>query len=284
MEKRQSTGLAREQLVQYLERGYFFPVRVFDDSEVSEFCARYQGFVSRHRERLRTLPPREQHVVYSMTHFAFNWVYRMVCHPNVLDAVGSILGPNLLVWDSRWFSKMPGDKTYVAWHQDALYWGLQPPNVTTAWIALSDSTRENGGMQVIPGSHKGNLLPDKQSYIPENALASGQEIAAQVDEAEAVDVALEPGEISLHHAAIIHGSKANTSGKPRIGIGVRYITPEVVQKGTARQLALLVRGRDDFRHYDLVAPPEDDLDSAGMQAEALRRILQNVLPSRVAAR
>jgi len=89
--------------------------------------------------------------------------------------------------------------------------------------------------------------------------------------------------MSLHHAGIIHGSKANSSDKPRIGIAVRYITPEVVQGGTERQLALLVRGKDDFGHFDLVEPPKDDFDSAGTQGEALRRILKNVLPERASS-
>jgi hypothetical protein len=272
--------LSPQALLQYRERGYFFPVPVLDDPEVVEFRGHYQGFISRNSERLKALPPREQHVVLSMTHFAFDWVYRMISHPKVLDAVEGVLGPDLLVWDSRWFSKMPGDKTYVAWHQDALYWGLNPPNVTTAWIALSDSSSENGGMQVIPLSQHGGLLRDKQTYAPDNALASGQEIAVKVNEADAVDVALRPGEMSLHHAGIIHGSKANASDKPRIGIAVRYVTPGVVQGGTERQLALLVRGKDDFGHFELVEPPRDDHDSAGMQGEALRRILKNVLPKK----
>jgi len=101
-----------------------------------------------------------------------------------------------------------------------------------------------------------------------------------VNEADAVDVALRPGEMSLHHAGIIHGSKANASDKPRIGIAVRYVTPGVVQGGTERQLALLVRGKDEFGHFELVEPPRDDHDSAGMQGEALRRILKNVLPKK----
>ena len=280
MARAQSTRSFPLNLLQYQEQGYFFPIQVLSDSEVVKFRGHYQNFILRKNERLRALPPRDQHVVLSMTHFAFDWVYQMVSHPKVLDAVEAILGQDLLVWDSRWFSKMPGDKTYVAWHQDALYWGLNPPHVTTAWIALSHSNAENGGMQVIPGSHKQNLLGDKQTYAPDNALASGQEIAADVDEAEAVTIVLRPGEMSLHHAGIIHGSKANTSEVPRIGIAVRYISPNVVQAGTEKVLALLVGGKDDFGHFDLVEPPKDDLDSAGMQGEALRRILKNVLPKK----
>jgi non-haem Fe2+, alpha-ketoglutarate-dependent halogenase len=48
-------------------------------------------------------------------------------------------------------------------HQDATYWGLHPPRVTTAWIALSESTPENGCMRVIPGTHKGALLPQRET-------------------------------------------------------------------------------------------------------------------------
>jgi Phytanoyl-CoA dioxygenase (PhyH) len=282
MQIERPTTLNPQQVSHYQECGYLFPIRVFSDSETAEFCNHYLEFTSRNRERLKELPPREQHVVLSMTAFAFRWVFRMVSHPCVLDAVETLLGPNLLVWDSRWFSKMPGDKTYVAWHQDILYWGIRPINkVTTAWIALSESSSENGGMQVVPGSHKWELLPDRQTYAPDNALASGQEIAVDVDESQAVDIGLQPGEMSLHHSAIVHGSKANDSQKPRIGIAVRYISPDVIQEGTERQLALLVRGEDHVGNYELIEPPKDDWDSAGMQTEALRRILKNVLPKNV---
>ena len=102
-------------------------------------------------------------------------------------------------------------------------------------------------MRVVPGSHKNPLLPHLETYAPENALSRGQEIAVDVEESEAVDITLLPGQMSLHDIAIVHGSKANTSNKPRIGIAVRYMPPEVVQDGNVRQLALLVRGKDEFR-------------------------------------
>src|SRR5579862_3508845 len=84
--------------------------------------------------------------------------------------------------------------------------GLRPPNVTTAWIALSESNRENGVMRVIPGTHRHALLPQRDTYAPDNALSRGQEIAVHVNEDDAVDVCLRPGEMSLHHVGIVHGS------------------------------------------------------------------------------
>jgi ectoine hydroxylase-related dioxygenase (phytanoyl-CoA dioxygenase family) len=197
----------------------------------------------------------------------------------VLDAVSNILGPNLMVWGSRWFTKMPGDKTYISWHQDATYWGLHPPDVTTAWIALSESIPENGCMRVVPGTHKHGTLPQTETYAPDNALSRGQEIAVAVDESQAVNISLRPGEMSLHHIGIVHGSKANTSTLPRIGIAFRYISPAVVQDGDDRSLAMLVRGRDDYGHFARVEPPtSDDPAAVNEQSEAVRRMMASVMP------
>jgi ectoine hydroxylase-related dioxygenase (phytanoyl-CoA dioxygenase family) len=272
-------GLSRDQVVKFHRQGYYFPVRVFDDWEVAEFRAHFDNFLAYNAERIKDLPPNRHDEVFAETHMFLRWVYRIVSHRNVLDAVESILGPDLLVWDTGWFTKMPGEKKYVSWHQDANYWGLQPPNVVTAWVALSESILENGCMRVVPGSHQTRLLPQRETYAKDNALSRGQEIAVEVDEAKAVDLILQPGQMSLHHVDIIHGSKANTSTKPRIGIAIRYITPEVVQDGVVRQFALLARGRDEFARFELFEPPKlDDPSANELQVECLRRMMINIMP------
>jgi len=264
----------------YEERGYYFPLSVFDAVKTAKFVDAFHAYRCEIAERLLTLPPRDQFVVFSETHTFLYWVYEMVSHPQVLDAVQSILGPDLLIWNTRWFAKIPGDRTYISWHQDAQYWGLRPPEVTTAWIALSESTPENGCMRVVPGSHRHPLLPQRDTYAPDNALSRGQEISVEVNEAEAVDMCLQPGEMSLHHVAIVHGSNVNHSLKPRIGLAVRYITPEVVQDGPERQIAMLVRGEDRYGHFDLCSPPPADSNSSrgATQSEAVRRIMRNLMP------
>lgn len=271
---------AKEMRQSYNERGYFFPVSVFDAHETERFLQAFYAYNSEIADRLRTLPPRDQMVVFSETHTFLYWVYQMVSHPKVLDAVECILGPDLLVWNTRWFAKLPGDATYISWHQDAQYWGLRPPNVTTAWIALSESNTENGSMRVVPGTHHQPLLPQRETYAPDNALSRGQEIAVEVNEADAVDLCLQPGQISLHHVGIVHGSNVNRSSKPRIGVAVRYISPDVLQDGPERQLAMLVRGEDRYGHFDLCRPPSPDANSAQgtTQSEAVRRIMRNLMP------
>jgi non-haem Fe2+, alpha-ketoglutarate-dependent halogenase len=262
----------------YSERGYYFPVPVFSNDELKHFQQHYSEFHERNRVQLAKLAPKEQFAVLSETHASLKWVYQMVSHPRVLDTVASVLGPNLMVWGSRWFTKMPGDKTYVSWHQDATYWGLHPPHVTTAWIALSDSMPENGCMRVVPLTHKDGILPQTETYAPDNALSRGQEIAVIVDESQAVDIVLRPGEMSLHHLGIVHGSNANHSDKPRIGLAVRYISTKVVQEGEVRSLAMLVRGHDEFGNFDRIEPPTSDSLDAATQSEVVRRMNVSIAP------
>ena len=274
------SSLDGRQKAYYEENGYLFPLRVLDASETERYRRRFFEYRSQISERLRTLPPRQQYHVYSETHTFLRWVYELAAHPRVLDAVEGVLGPDLLIWNTRWFAKLPGEKMYIAWHQDAAYWGLHPPKVTTAWITLSESTAENGAMRMIPGSQKRPLLPQRDTYAPDNALSRGQEIAVEVDEDEAVDVTLRPGEMSLHHIGIVHGSDVNRSDKPRIGIAVRFVTPEVKQEGPEKQVATLVRGRDDYGHFDLVQPPGpgEDFPNGARHSEAVRRMLKNLMP------
>ena len=132
-------------------------------------------------------------------------------------------------------------------------------------------------MQVMPGTQK-MQLPQRETYALDNALSRGQEIALEVDESKAVALTLEPGEMSLHHIGIAHGSKANRSDHPRIGIAVRYIAPEVVQNGTERQIVQLVRGQDEYGNFEIVAPTTDAASAAEIRKEADRRVLKNVLP------
>jgi non-haem Fe2+, alpha-ketoglutarate-dependent halogenase len=121
-------------------------------------------------------------------------------------------------------------------------------------------------------------LPQRETYARDNALSRGQEIVLEVDESKAVALSLGPGEMSLHHIGIAHGSKANSSNYARIGIAVRYIAPEVVQKGSERQMVQLVRGKDDYGNFEIVAPPGDVVAAVDVRKEAEERMLKNVYP------
>ncbi len=107
---------------------------------------------------------------------------------------------------------------------------------------------------------------------------AARRLSLEVDESKAVALSLEPGEMSLHHIGIAHGSKANSSDYARVGIAVRYIAPEVVQKGSERQIVQLVRGKDEYGNFEIVAPPGDAVSAAEVRREADQRMLRNVYP------
>lgn len=144
-------------------------------------------------------------------------------HPVLLDMVSRVLGPDLIVWGSHVFAKPAGDGMAVPWHQDGQYWfHVRPLETVTAWIAIDPSTRANGCLRVIPGSHRAGALEHGISPDPDLALnrALGD---ADVDDSLARDVELMPGQVSLHHHLLVHGSNANTSGTRRCGYTVRYM-------------------------------------------------------------
>ena len=275
-----STRLNSEQQLLYRDRGYYSPLRVLEEVEAAELCSLFLSYLEENRPRWQQLLPRDRRLYFQETHWCLRWVYRLVSHPKVLDAVEGILGPNLMVWASQWFPKLPGDKAYVSWHQDGAYWGLHPLNkITSAWIALAETTPENGCMRVVPGTHKNPLLRQAETHAPDNVLSRGQAIEAEVNEAQAIDVVLRPGEMSLHHPGVIHGSGANISQRPRIGISVIYITPDVVQNAAEPNLVALVRGKDEFAHFALAEPPQADepCGTSKIQAEALNRQAGSIL-------
>lgn len=128
----------------------------------------------------------------------------------------------------------------------------------TAWVALSESTKANGALEVIPGTHKLDQIPHRDTFDKNNALTRGQEIAVDVDQSKAVTIELEPGEMSLHHVRIIHGSAPNQSDRRRIGFAIRYI-PTSVRQIEGDDCATLVRGVDTYNTFEHEGRPPHDL-------------------------
>jgi non-haem Fe2+, alpha-ketoglutarate-dependent halogenase len=271
--------LTPELVERYETDGYVFPLRALDESDVSRFRSEYDAYEEGIGEQLAAIPARDRYVFFAETHAFLPWAHELATQPAILDAVESLIGPDLLIWDTRWFTKRPGDPTYISWHQDGTYWELSPPKVCTAWIALSRSFTGNGAMQVVPRSHIGGQLPHVDTFEEANALARGQEIAVDVDEATAVTLTLEPGEMSIHHIGVIHGSKPNTSDESRIGLAVRFIAAEVKQ-AVDDPIAMLVRGNDVQGNFDLLEPPTgttpDEIEAK--RAEVIPRFYSNVMP------
>ena len=112
----------------------------------------------------------------------------LIRHPRILDAVEAVIGPNILCWSTDFFIKEPHDPGFVSWHQDSTYWGLEPPEVITAWLGLTDSTPENGCVRVVAGSHLWGQVGHHDTFGEDNLLSRGQEVMVEVDESEGVDL------------------------------------------------------------------------------------------------
>ena len=113
-------------------------------------------------------------------------------------------------------------------------------------------------MRVVPGTQQ-KQFAHKDTFAESNLLSRGQEIQIDVNENHAVDVILAPGEMSLHHVLIVHGSAPNRAAHRRVGFAIRYVSADVYQTSGVRESATLVRGADRFNHFDHELAPEADM-------------------------
>ena len=169
------------------------------------------------------------------------WV-RLISDDRLLDIAEQFIGPNIALFASHYISKRPFDGQAVLWHQDGSYWPLQPMQVVSLWLAVDDSTPENGCLRVVPGSQMMTIHPTHKRDDVDNVLGSAMDTAL-VDESQAVDVRMKAGDVEIHHPNLIHGSNANTSPRRRAGLTIRYI-PTTTRIITEKQWpsAFLLRG------------------------------------------
>ena len=247
-------------LRQYRESGYYAPVPVLSFAEAARLRDQLESFEA----TAGILAGKLRH----KSHLLFTWLNDLIRHPRILDAVEDVIGPDILCWGSSFFIKEPRNPSFVSWHQDSTYWGLEPADVVTVWVALTDSTAANGAMRVISGSHLLDQVPHRDTFRADNLLSRGQEIMVEVDAAQARMLELQAGEMSLHHVRLIHGSDPNPSDMRRIGFAIRYIPTYVRQAAGSHDSATLVRGTDAYHHFDPEQRPDADMSHAAQAYHA----------------
>ncbi len=262
--------LSEEQVAQYRRDGFTFPVDIFSTDEVARYRAGLEGFEA---AQGRALDGSQRAKGYLL----FDWQYEMVSHPYVLDAVEDLIGPNILLFHCTAWIKEPDRKGFVSWHQDSTYFGLEPAEQVTAWMALSASTLETGCIHVLPGSHQQGQIPWYAGETDGNLLSSGQIVKMDVDEARSVAMPLAAGQMSMHHTHAVHGSEPNEGTERRIGFGVSYIPTHAWQTGECKSGAILVRGVDNYENFAVEAPATGNADAASRacHAEGLRMYREN---------
>lgn len=143
--------------------------------------------------------------------------------PQIVELVSGVIGEDVILWGCHVFCKPASEGYETPWHQDGHYWPIRPLANCTVWVALEESSRANGCLRAIPRSHQGRVL-HPHLHEDRSDLTLNQRMAAgSFDEAEAIDLELQPGQMSLHDVYMIHGARANTSNRRRTGVALRYM-------------------------------------------------------------
>lgn len=213
----QARQLTPAELQHYETQGYLVYGKILTDEELQELRAYVDSLIA-------NLPPGRRPEGLDHPHFGDPYLMKWCQHPRILDVVEQIIGPNIVLFSSHFIAKPGGDGLPVPWHQDATYWPLSPMKVVTVWLAVDDSDAENGCMQVIPGTHRIGAVEHHRVDDPSRYVL---DMETEVDESQAVDIVLKAGEMSLHDAWLLHGSRANHSPRRRCGYTMRYMPPEV---------------------------------------------------------
>lgn len=253
--------LTGEAIARYRQDGVLYPLAALTPEQVEGARAALR--------RLEALPePTRKAALTTKSHLLSRALSDIVRHPAIVDAAAAVVGPDLLVWGAGFFKKPAGSPDYVSWHQDATYWGLEPPDIVTAWVALSPSTVASGCLRVVPGSHHWPIMPHRETYADHNLLSRGQEIDVDVTGKPIVDVELAPGQMSLHHVLLAHNSEPNRADYDRVGFAIRYIGGHVRQTKATRDTATLVRGRNAAGAFELERAPQGELEAADLAYHA----------------
>jgi non-haem Fe2+, alpha-ketoglutarate-dependent halogenase len=268
-----TTVMSDASVAQYREQGYYFPLPILTAEEVFRLRTRLESFEAGQGHPIEGAQR-------SKSHLLFKWLDELMRDARILDLIEDLIGPDILCWNSIFWIKEANSASYVSWHQDLKYWGLDCDDLVTAWVALSPATVESGCMRVLPGSHRGEMLAHDDVYDTQNMLTRGQEIAVEVDEDAAVSMALLPGQMSIHNVRLAHASGPNNSDDRRIGVSFHYMPTRSQQLVGEWDSAALVRGEDRFGHFAATPVPRRDMDPVAVAfhakaSKAVRDILFN---------
>ncbi|HEY5029047.1 MAG TPA: phytanoyl-CoA dioxygenase family protein, partial [Candidatus Angelobacter sp.] len=222
--------------------GFAFPIPVLALHEVAIYHS--------HCVRLNASTPAAPLTWRTHLHHHFRWAYDLAMHPAVLDAVEDLLGQDIIILSTIMFAKSPGPE-FISWHQDGRHLvrdGSEPALALSAWIALTESSSLSGCLRAIPGSHRTGPAAHRHTHEKHNMLLRGETLDAEIDESRAVDMPLEPGQMSLHHVDTFHSSRPNRGREKRIGFTVRYAHPSVALSQCSAP-AVLARGKDNFGNH-----------------------------------
>ena len=215
-------ALTAQEIQHFRERGYVIPSFRLPNALLTEVRSALDGLLTSYRD-VKQEDLANPHMLPPADGPEANPFMRAARQPDVLDMLEQLLGPDLVLWITRVLCKPAAKGREVPWHQDGEYWPMRPLATCSVWIALDPVSTTNGCMRFIPGSHK-RQEPYRHHVADRDNLVLNLELDQdQFDESQAVNVELEPGQMSLHDVRLIHGSLANTSGQRRAALIMRYM-------------------------------------------------------------
>lgn len=244
--------LTEEQIAFYRKNGYLLGLPpIYSSAEMQQLNADLPQLLSLLKPGETTKDIREWHET-------SRYLYDIVMNPKIHDLVEGIFGPNFYCWASNFFIKDPFTKSTVGWHQDAYYWPMQPHNSVTVWLAFDDVDEENGAMKLIPRSHLHGVIKHKRTERTDSVLTLELETGT-FQEADAIQLKLKAGEVSMHDDRCVHGSPANPSARRRAGFTIRYSGTNVKNDLSVNPnfKAYLCRGVDEFQFNPAGVPPTE---------------------------
>ena len=245
--------LSEQQIDAYQRDGYSFPHKALTESELAECrdgLARYEAWLGN--------PVNHGDWRWRSAAYAFlPWLDGLIRHPRILDAVEGLVGPDILTFTTTFFIKDAHSPTFAAWHQDATYFGIEPYEHVTAWVALSDATEEAGCMEVAPSRGARRQLRHAALGLKDSINGGGQQVVDAFDQSDTVMMAVPAGSFSLHHTLCTHRSAPNRADHRRVGIGISYIPAHCRITSDVRMRVPLVRGTNTGGNFDILPPPSE---------------------------
>ncbi len=249
-----TSSVTDEQVSFYNENGYLKFGKIFTRAELDEL----RGYVD---DMVATLPEGKRPEHMDVPHFEHPYLFKYLADPRVLDVIERFIGPDILLWSSHFVTKPKTDGLPAPWHQDGVYWNgrLEPMHVITMWLAVDESSVQNGCMRVIAGSHR--LRDRRYEHVdPKKNIFGAEVVAEDLDASRIVNLELAVGECHFHDAFTIHGSAANSSQKRRCGFTMRYMPASVLchdpRLAPAHRIYLL-RGEDRSNGFNTYTPVPD---------------------------
>ncbi len=251
------TFLSSNQLKQYENEGFVSPINIFSKDKAKQIRNEIEIIEKKLPNELEKSGRYNAHLISPL-------LDEVTHNENILNAVESLIGVNILVCGTTLFIKNPGEGGFVSYHQDAKYIGLEPHNWVTAWVAITDSNENNGCMKMWSGSHKDNLKEHDQNFNEKNLLTRGQTVN-NVPINHTVPLVLNAGQMSLHHPRTVHGSGINKTNDRRIGFVIQSYIGTNVKQVLGKNSVQLARGEDKYNFHEKIGRPNSLLNEADIK-------------------